>query len=48
MADRTSGYGGRWKRWLAIYLVVGIAAYAAIYLLFMHHGGGSAGGRFHY
>jgi hypothetical protein len=48
MADKASGYARGWKRWLAIYAVVGIVAYVAIYLLFVHHGGGSAGGGFHY
>ena len=48
MADKASAYAGRWKRWLAIYVVIGIVAYVAIYLLFFQHGGGSAGGGFHY
>ncbi len=43
MADRSTGYGGRWKKWLAIYVAVGLVAYLAIYLLFFHHSGGGGG-----
>jgi hypothetical protein len=40
-----SGYGRKWKRWLAIYLAVGAVAYIVIYVAFFQHGGG---GGFHY
>jgi hypothetical protein len=43
MAQRWSGYDGRWKKWLAIYLAVGAVAYLGVYLLFFHHGGGGGG-----
>jgi len=42
MAEST-GYGGKWKRWLAIYLAIGVVVYLAVYLLFFANGGG--GGR---
>lgn len=48
MAEKTSGYGRRWKKWLAIYLAVGAVVYLAVYLLLMHHGGAGGGGGFHY
>jgi hypothetical protein len=48
MAQKVAGYGRRWKRWLAIYAVVGVVAYLILFLLFFHGGGGSAGGGFHY
>lgn len=47
MAQKASGYGRRWKRWLPIYIAVGGVVYLAVYLLLMHNGGG-AGGGFHY
>jgi hypothetical protein len=40
MAQKESGYGGRWKRWLAIYLAVGAVVYVLVYLLFFRGGGG--------
>jgi hypothetical protein len=43
MADKTTGYGGKWKKWLAIYAVVGVVAYLIIYLVFFHHGGSGGG-----
>ena len=39
MADNRGGYGGNWKRWLLIYLVVALVAYLAIYLIFIRDGG---------
>jgi hypothetical protein len=48
MASTGSGYGTKWKKWLAIYLAVGAVAYVVIYLLFFTGGGGGAGGGFHY
>jgi hypothetical protein len=47
MANTQSGYRGRWKKWLLVYLAVGVVAYLAIYLLFFT-GGGAGGGGFHY
>ena len=46
MSSEQSGYRGKWKRWLAIYLAVGVVAYVVLNLVFFHHGG--AGGGFHY
>ncbi len=43
MADKTTGYGGKWKKWLAIYAVVGVIAYLIVYLVFFHHGGSGGG-----
>ncbi len=47
MASTGSGYGTKWKKWVAIYLAVGAVAYLVIYLLFFTGGGGGGGG-FHY
>ena len=44
MAKRNSGYGRNWKKWLAIYAVVGFVAYLIIYLVFFTGGGGGSGG----
>jgi hypothetical protein len=43
MAENRTGYGRRWKRWLAIYVAVGVVAYLIIYLVFFHHGGSGGG-----
>ena len=44
MAQKGTGYARMsWKKWLAIYVVVGAIAYLVIYLLFFT-GGGSGGG----
>jgi hypothetical protein len=40
MAQKQSGYGSRWKKWLAIYLAVGAVVYVLVYLLFFRGGGG--------
>jgi len=48
MAQKASGYGRKWKKWLGIYLVIGAVVYFAIYLLLLHHGGGAGGGGFRY
>ena len=42
-AQKGTGYGSKWKKWLTIYLIAGAIAYLAIYLLFFT--GGSGGGR---
>ncbi len=44
MAQKSTGYGRKWKKWLAIYLMVGAIAYLVIYLLFFTGGGGGGGG----
>jgi hypothetical protein len=45
MADKSTGYGRNWKRWLAIYAAVGVVVYLVVYLVFFYHsGGGAAGG----
>ena len=41
MANGSSGYGRNWKKWLAIYLVVGGIVYALVYLVFIRGGSGS-------
>ena len=48
MAQKGAGYAGRWKRWLAIYLVAGAIAYFIVLLLFFHHGGATGGHGFGY
>jgi len=46
MADKETGYGRRWRKWLAIYVVAGVVVYLIVYLAFFYHGdGGTAGGR---
>jgi hypothetical protein len=37
------GYGRRWKKWLAIYVIAGVLIYGLIYLI-LQSGGGSGGG----
>jgi hypothetical protein len=46
MADKETGYGRRWKKWLAIYAVAGVVIYLIVYLVFFAGGGGggAAGG----
>ena len=44
MADKGTGYGRKWRKWLAIYVVAGAVAYLIVYLAFFYHGGGTAGG----
>ena len=43
MALERSGYGRKWKRWLAIYLAVGAVTYVVLYVAFFHHSGGGGG-----
>jgi hypothetical protein len=40
--DGGGGYGRRWKKWLAIYLVAGVLIYGVVYLL-LRSGSGSGG-----
>jgi hypothetical protein len=44
MAEQRTGYGGRWKKWVAIYAVAAVGVYLIVYFLFFHHSGGSSGG----
>jgi hypothetical protein len=44
MAEKKSGYRRNWKKWLVIYAVVGVIAYAIIYLVLSTNGGGGGGG----
>jgi hypothetical protein len=44
MAQKSEGYGRKWKKWVAIYLAVGAIAYLIIYLVFFTHGGSAGGG----
>ena len=41
---RSTSYGRKWKKWLAIYVVAGTVVYLIIYLAFFHTSGGSGGG----
>jgi hypothetical protein len=40
---RSTGYGRRWRKWLAIYLFAGAVVYLIVYLVFFADGGGVAG-----
>jgi hypothetical protein len=42
--DQRQGYGGRWKRWLLIYLGAAVVIYAIVYFAFFYHSGGYGGG----
>jgi hypothetical protein len=44
MANKNTGYGRNWKKWLAIYAVVGAVVYLIVYLAFFAGGGGGAAG----
>jgi hypothetical protein len=45
MANRGTGYGRNWKKWLAIYVVAGVVVYLIVYLVFFYDaGGGTTGG----
>jgi hypothetical protein len=44
VAEESSGYRGRWKKWVLIYLAAAIVVYAIIYFVFLHKSGGSSGG----
>jgi hypothetical protein len=37
--QKPGGYGTNWRKWLLIYLVVGVVAYLLIYFLFFSDGG---------
>jgi hypothetical protein len=44
MARQSTGYGRNWKKWLAIYAVVGVLLYLIVYLAFFAGSGGGASG----
>jgi hypothetical protein len=44
MANKDTGYGRNWKKWLAIYAVAGVVVYLIVYLVFFSGGGGGAAG----
>ena len=44
VANNSTGYGRKWKKWVAIYAAVGVVAYLIIYLVFVYGGSGAAGG----
>ena len=39
-----TGYGRKWKKWLAIYAVAGAVVYLIVYLVFFAGSGGGGGG----
>jgi hypothetical protein len=43
MAQTEAGYRGKWKKWLAIYLVAAAVVYLIVFLVFFNHGGGGGG-----
>lgn len=43
MAQRSTGYGRKWKKWLVIYVAVGAVVYLLVYLLFFANGGSGGG-----
>jgi hypothetical protein len=43
MAEKSTGYGRSWKKWLAIYAVVGGVLYLIVYLLFFATNSGGGG-----
>lgn len=43
MAGNSTGYRRGWKKWLAIYAVVGTVLYLLVYLLFFASNGGGGG-----
>jgi hypothetical protein len=42
--EAKTGYKGRWKKWLLIYLAIAVVAYLIVYLVFFSNGGGGKGG----
>jgi hypothetical protein len=43
MADKRTGYGRNWKKWLAIYAVVGGLVYLIVYLVIAAEGSSGGG-----
>ena len=44
MSQGNTGYGRKWRKWLAIYVAAGVVVYLFVYLVFFAHGGGGGGG----
>jgi hypothetical protein len=44
MANKSVGYGRKWKKWLAIYAVAGVVVYLIVYVAFFSSGSGAGGG----
>jgi hypothetical protein len=44
MANKSVGYGRKWKKWLATYAVAGVVVYLIVYVAFFASGGGAGGG----
>jgi hypothetical protein len=44
MANKSTGYGRNWKKWLAIYAVVGAIVYLIIYIALIYDSGAAGGG----
>lgn len=43
MSVKSSGYGGKWGKWLVIYAIAGAVLYLIVYLLFFSGGDGGGG-----
>jgi hypothetical protein len=43
-AEQKAGYRGRWKKWLLLYLAIGVIVYLVVYFVFIHQSGGYGGG----
>jgi hypothetical protein len=44
MANKSVGYGRKWKKWLAIYAVAGVVVYLIVYVALFAGGGGAGSG----
>jgi hypothetical protein len=44
MANRDTRYGRNWKKWLAIYAVLGAIVYLIVYVALIYDGGAAGGG----
>ena len=40
MSQRSTGYGGKWKKWLAIYAAAAVIVYLLVYVMFFMNSGG--------
>ena len=40
---RDGGYGRRWKKWFAIYLLAGLVIYGLVYLILQSEGSSGGG-----
>jgi hypothetical protein len=43
MANRRTGYGRNWKKWLAICAALGVVVFFTVYFAFFYSGSGGAG-----